>query len=71
MASSAERMKSLRERRRAQGLREIRIVVPDIRLPEVQRELARQVATLDPDDEREVMQFIEAVNWFDNDNAEG
>jgi len=61
----------LRERRRAQGLREIRIVVPDIRLPEVQRELARQVATLDPDDEREVMQFIEAVNWFDNDNAEG
>ena len=60
----------MRQRRREQGLREIRVLVPDTRLPDVRRELARQIATLQPEDERDIMDFIEAVSVF-GDDAEG
>ena len=47
MALSAERMKAMRERRRARGLRELRLVVPDARSKAVRKRIAKQVAGLD------------------------
>jgi hypothetical protein len=70
MAEPAQRMKAMRDRRRAQGLRELRLVVPDARLPAVRKRIAAQVARLDRDDEEEAMAWIDAVSEFDND-AEG
>jgi hypothetical protein len=68
MASPAERMKTLRERRRKNGLRELRLVIPDVRSEEFRRKIAEQVARLDPDDEREAMEWIEAVTRADADS---
>ena len=67
MAVPAERMKAMRERRRAKGLRELRLVVPDARSEEVRKRIAEQVARLNPEDEREAMRWIEAVSEFDAD----
>jgi len=47
MVETAERMKAMRERRRARGLRELRLVVPDARSKAVRRRVAKQVAGLD------------------------
>jgi hypothetical protein len=60
-------MKAMRERRRRKGLREIRLTLPDTRLPSVRRRIAAQVARLNEDDERKVMDWIESVSEFDND----
>jgi hypothetical protein len=68
MAVPAERMRALRERRRKSGLRELRLVVPDTRSEEFRRRIAEQVARLDPDDEREAMEWIEAVTKADADS---
>jgi hypothetical protein len=65
MAEASERMKAMRERRRAQGMRELRLVVPDARSPAVRRRIARQVAKLDLSAERAAMRWIEAVSEFD------
>ena len=65
MAEPAERMKSMRNRRRAKGLRELRLVVPDARDPAVQARIAEQVRNLDPEDEAEAMRWIEAVTKID------
>ena len=65
MASAADRMRDMRARRRAVGLREIRLVVPDTRSPAVRRQIAEQVASLDPADEEAAMRWIEAVSEFD------
>jgi hypothetical protein len=65
MAEAAERMKAMRARRRAEGLRELRLTVPDPRSRVVRRRVAKQVATLDPASEREAMRWIEAVSEFD------
>ena len=65
MAAPAERMKKMRERRRRDGLRELRLVVPDARSEAVRARIAAEVARLDPDDEREAMEWIEAVSEFD------
>jgi len=67
MADPAERMKTMRERRRSRGLRELRLVVPDARSPAVRREIAAQSARLNLKDEEEAMAWIEAVSDFDND----
>lgn len=67
MAVPAERRKTMRERRRANGLRELRRVVPDTRTEDFRRRIAEQVARLDPDDEREAMEWIEAVTKADAD----
>jgi hypothetical protein len=60
-------MKAMRERRRARGLRELRIVVPDPGSEVVRRRIAEQAARLDLDDEEEALRWIEAVSEFDND----
>lgn len=68
MAAPAERMKRMRDRRRRQGLRELRLVVPDARSEAVRARIAAEVARLDPDDEREALEWIEAVGEFDSDD---
>jgi hypothetical protein len=69
MAAPAERMKTMRERRRVQGLRELRMVVPDARSDAIRRRVSIQVARLNPDSEREALDWIEAVSKFDADAA--
>lgn len=56
----------MRPRRRKRGLREIGSVVPNARSASVRRRIAAQVAPLDPRDEREVLDWIEAVSEFDD-----
>jgi len=65
MALAAERMKAMRERRRARGLRELRLVVPDARSKVVRRRVAREVASLDRARELDATRWIEAVSEFD------
>jgi len=65
MAPPAERMKRMRERQRTQGLRELRLVVPDARSRAVRRRIARQVARLRPESERDALIWIESVSEFD------
>jgi hypothetical protein len=63
----AERMKTMRGRRLQQGLRELRLIVPDARSRAVRQRIAEQVARLRPESEREAMAWIEAVSEFDSD----
>jgi hypothetical protein len=67
MTAAAERMKLMRARRRRQGLRELRLVVPDARSEAVRSRIAEQVAKLDPDSERDALLWIEGVSEFDGD----
>jgi hypothetical protein len=67
MDASAERMKRMRQRRRTRGVRELRLVVADARSQAVRRRVAKQVAGLNPDRERETLQWIETVSEFDSD----
>jgi hypothetical protein len=61
-------MKMMRKRRRARGLRELRlVVVADARSRAVRRRVAKQVAGLDLDHERDTLQWIESVSEFDAD----
>jgi hypothetical protein len=57
----------MRQRRRERGLRELRLVVADPRSRAVRRRMAKQVAALDPDRERDALNWIEAVSEFDAD----
>jgi hypothetical protein len=65
MTAPAERMKMMRDRRRARGLREVRLVVPDARSQTVRQRVAIEVAGLDPDGERTALDWIEAVSELD------
>lgn len=65
MASAAERMKEMRKRQRAGGLREVRLIVPDTRIVDVKQRLAQQVARLSSADERDALDWIEQVSEFD------
>lgn len=67
LMTAAERMKVMRDRRRARGLRELRLVVADPRSRAVRRRVAKQVAGLDRKSEREALQWIESVSEFDAD----
>jgi hypothetical protein len=69
MAIPAERMKLMRQRRRARGLRELRLVVADPRSRAVRRRVAKQVAGLDADRERDALNWLEAISEFDADAA--
>ncbi len=62
MVEPAERMKLMRQRRRRLGVRELRLVVPDARSEAVGARIAAQVATLNPDNERDALLWIEAVS---------
>jgi hypothetical protein len=67
MTAPAERMRAMRQRRRARGLREVRLVVADPRSRAVQRRMAKQVAALDRARERDALDWIESVSEFDAD----
>lgn len=69
MAAPAERMKTMRERRRVKGLRELRVVVPDARSEIVRSRISKQVARLNAGDERRALDWIEDVSEFDGDAA--
>lgn len=71
MATPAERMRQMRERRRKRGLRELRIAVPDSRLASVRRRVALQVARLIPQSEDDALNWIEAVSEFDSPGQVG
>jgi hypothetical protein len=58
-------MKMMRQRWRVRGLREVRLVVADARSRAVRRRVAREVARLDPERERDALQWIESVSEFD------
>jgi Protein of unknown function (DUF3018) len=66
MPGPAERMRKMRERRRKQGLRELRVVAPDARLASVRRRVAAQVARLIPSSEDKALSWNEAVSEFDS-----
>jgi hypothetical protein len=61
----AERMRMMRERRRRQGLRQLRLDVPDPRLRSVRKRVAAQVACLDRRNEDDALEWIEQVSEFD------
>jgi hypothetical protein len=65
----AERMRMMREQRRRQGVRELRLFVPDARSQAVRSRVAAQVAALSPGDERDALLWIEAVSEFDADQT--
>jgi Antitoxin MazE-like len=65
MVLAANRMKAMRERRRALGLRELRLIVPDARSKAVRRRIAKEVAALDRSRELDALGWIEAVSEFD------
>ncbi len=69
MAAPAERMRALRERRRRQGLRELRLIVPDARSPAVRRRVAKEVAALNQANEKDALDWIEAVYMLDDDET--
>lgn len=71
MAAPAQRMKAMRERRRARGLRELRLMLPDTRLQAVRRRVASAVARLHRGSENEALDFIEAVSEFDERDRSG
>ncbi len=55
----------MRERRRPEGLRELRLVVADPHADAVRARVARQVASLDRDAEQDALRWIEAVSVFE------
>jgi hypothetical protein len=63
--AAAERMKAMRERWRARGLRELRLVVPDARSKAIRRRVAKEVAGLDSARELAALEWIEAISEFD------
>jgi hypothetical protein len=64
---TAVRMRMVRQRRRARGLCEVRLVVPDPRSRAMRRRVAREVAALDTVRERDALDWIESVSEFDAD----
>ena len=71
MTAPAERMRMMRERRRGRGLRELRLVVPDLRLASVRKRVAAQVLRLDRSHEDEALSWNEAVSEFDAPDSDG
>ncbi len=65
MVDASKRMKAMRDRRRALGLREVRLVIPDSRVEAVRERVAAQVAALNAQDENDALDWIEAVSEFD------
>jgi hypothetical protein len=60
-------MKLVRQRRRARGLREVRLVLADARSRAVRRRMAKQVAALDGARESDALNWIQSVSEFDAD----
>lgn len=65
MAAVAERMKAMRARRNARGIREIRLTAPDARSTSVRARIAEQCASLSGRHEDDAMAWVEAVSEMD------
>jgi hypothetical protein len=65
VSGPAERIRMMRERRRRQGRRELRLDVPGARLRSVRKRVAAQVAHLNGRDEDEALDWIEEASEFD------
>jgi hypothetical protein len=65
MTEPAERLKSMRQ----QGLRELRLAVPDARLRIVRQRVAEEVAHLRLESEHDAIAWIESVSEFGADEA--
>lgn len=65
MAPVAERMKAMRARRHARGVREIRLTAPDARSTSVRARIAGQCASLNARHEDAAIAWVEAVSEFD------
>ena len=63
--SPAQRMRAMRLRRRAQGKREVRMILPDARSNDVRARVADSVARLDRLHESDALRWAEAVSEFD------
>ena len=68
-ASPAERMRAMRLRRRAQGKREVRMILPDARSSDIRARVADSVARLDRRHESEALRWTEAISEFDESEA--
>ena len=58
-------MRAIRERRRRQGLRELRPVFRNARLQSARRRVAARVAALDESSQDDALRWIEAASEFD------
>jgi len=69
-AATRAKVKSHRERLRAQGLRPIQIWVPDTRAPGFAEEVRRQclLANASPHAQDD-QDFIDSISWFNADEA--
>ena len=65
MAAAADRMRAMRARRRAVGLREIRLIVPDARAEITRQRVTLQVRALSRAVEQDALDWIESVSEFD------
>lgn len=65
---ATRKQKVLRDERTGVPLREVRLLVPDARHPEVQARLKAARLAMNMDDEAEAIDFIEAVSDYE---AEG
>lgn len=65
---ATRKQKVLRDERTGVPLREVRLLVPDARHPEVKARLKAARLAMNMDDETEAIKFIEAVSDYD---AEG
>jgi ribosomal protein L28 len=65
MVATAERMRAMRERRRSEGLREVRLLVPDVRAEATKLRVATQVLRLSKASEVEALEWVEQVSEFD------
>ena len=65
MVTTADRMKAMRARRRREGIREIRLSVPDARAAAIRARVARQVAGLSQAAEQDALTWNELVAEFD------
>lgn len=70
MAEPAEQVKAMHARRRAGGMRELRLVASDARSAAVRRRVAAQATGLDREDEDAALAWIEAVSKFEADAEE-
>jgi hypothetical protein len=71
MPAPAERMKMMRERRLGQGLREVRLTVPNPRLESIRKRIASQVVRLGRSHEDEALSWMEAGSEFDSGDSTG
>lgn len=70
MAAAAERMRSMRVRQRTNGLREVRLMVPDARSSDVRLRVRAAVAALNSAAEQDALAWLEIVSEFDTTEAD-